>query len=388
MVVGAYYPEMSGAGLQCRTLIGRLRHSVDFIVLTTTARPQWPTPDVEQGTPVHRVFVEPRSILSKMRGLWLFTAVFLRLRHRVDIVHLHGFSQKSVLIIALAYLTRRKIAIKLTSFGDDDPEAIARRGWLAFLAFRQADLFFAVSPRFRASYDAARLPADRFRLIPNGVDLERFTPASAEERQSTRRSLGLPIDAFVVLFVGFFSREKQPDLMFDAWAAFARDYPDTVLVFVGATLSNYYEIDGSLAARIRARATGAGLVERLHFVESTHEIEQFHRAADVFAMPSLREGMPNALLEAMASGSACVVSLLPGITDRIVDDGRSGLLVDPADRAAWTGALRRLALEPTLRVRLGAEARRTAIERFGLGETARAYLSCYGELLGDAPCAG
>lgn len=388
MVTGAYYPELSGAGLQCRALVTRLKNDVDFSVLTTTTDRTLPRRDVQDGVPVRRVFVDPANWWSKARAAYAVARAFGESSRRFSIVHLHGFSQKSIVVILLARAFRKRIAIKLTSFGDDDPLSIARRGWLPAWCLGQSDLFFAVSPRFRESYDEVGLAANRFRMIPNGVDLARFRPPAGDERSALRSALGIPAGDPVVLFVGFFSREKQPDLLFDAWADMvAATGRPTTLVFVGATRSSYYEIDPQLATDIRTRAEHRGLSARVHFVESTKAVEQFHRAADIFALPSLREGMPNALLEAMASGAACIVTRIEGITDRIIEHGRDGLLVPPGDRAALAGALIDLAQNPERLRGLGLEAHRTVEARFTLDHTAREYLNAYRGLLGDPSCA-
>lgn len=388
MVTGAYHPEVSGAGRQCYTLVGRLKSEVDFTVLTTTASRSLQGGDSQNGVPVHRVFIDPESCWSKLAGAVRFTIAFVRISPRFSIVHLHGFSQKSVLLILLALAGRKKIAIKLTSVGHDDPLSIRHRDRLANWCFARADMFFAVSPQFRRSFIAAGLPAVKFRLIANGVDLERFRPAPVEAREASRRELSMPAGGPVVLFVGFFSSEKRPDVLFEAWASLARSSAtESVLVFVGATRSGYYEIDESLATAIRTRADALGLSRRVLFVEVTHEIEHFHRAADVFVLPSVREGLPNALLEAMACGVACVATRLEGVTDDVIEDGRNGVLFNPDDVTGLARALKRLIEDPAEAARLGCEARLTIEARYGLDQVARQYLAAYRELQGMRPCA-
>lgn len=384
MVTGAYYPELSGAGLQCRTLIGRLRDRVDFTVLTTTADRSLSVDDVQGGVPVHRVYVNPASQWSKLVGVFRFTVAFLHARRRFSIVHLHGFSQKSILLVWLALAGRKKIAIKMTSVGDDDPVSLRRRGPLTYWAYRKAGMFFAVSPGFLDLYTMAGLPPSHFHLIPNGVSLDRFHPPAAGEREALRRELSISADSVMMLFVGFFSREKRPDLLFDAWEALAASQAasDTVLVLVGATQSPYYEVDRTLANEIRQRAVDRGLSSRLRFVESTNEIERFFRAADLFVLPSVREGLPNVLLEAMASGTACIATRIGGVTEGLIEDGRNGLLVPPDDVEALGRALGRVIDDPSLRERLGREARRTVEAGYSLDYTAKAYFDAYARLLG------
>lgn len=381
MVTGAYYPEVSGAGLQCRSLISRLRGDVDFTVLTTTTDRTLPAHDDQDGVNVFRVFVNPRSVWSLTAATVRMIRTFFRLRRQVSIVHFHGFSRKSMLLVGLALATQKPIAIKLTSFGHDDPLSMRARSRVRYWCYRRAAIFFAVSSRFRESYAAAGLPPQRLRLIPNGVDLDRFHPADPRAREALRAELSIPAGAPVVLFVGFFSTDKRPDLLYSAWQKVARSsFSRSVLVFVGATRSPYYEINRDLAEWIQRRAAESGLGQRMLFVELTHEIERFHRAADIFVLPSIREGLPNALLEAMASGTACVAARLAGVTDDVIEHGRNGLLVPPDDEAELEQALRQLSNDPAGAMRLGCEARRTIEMRYGLDQVARQYLEAYRDL--------
>jgi glycosyltransferase involved in cell wall biosynthesis len=229
----------------------------------------------------------------------------------------------------------------------------------------------------------------RFRLIPNGVDLDRFRPRHTDERQALRHQLGLPDSGLMFLFVGFFSTEKCPDGVFDAWASLARAHPTIgALVFVGATRSRYYEVDPQLADAVKRRAHDFGLEDRVIFVEKTLHIEKYYRAADIFMLPSLREGLPNALMEAMASGMACVSSRLEGVTDDLIEDGVNGLLTPPGDAPALEGALRFLVDHPNRASEMGVRARETIEAHFRIEQTAQQYLDAYRALIGQPACAG
>jgi len=381
MVTGAYFPDLSGAGLQCRALVQHLRTTIRVAVVTTTTDPLLAAEDDVDGVPVHRVFVQPNRTWSKLAATFLMTRIMLRERRRFSILHLHGFSQKSMLVVALGLVMGKRIAIKLTSVGHDDPISMRKHGRLEYWCYSQAHLYFGVSPRFQSLYEASGLPGGRFRLIPNGVDLDRFQPASSDQRRAVRRELNLPLDAAVVLFVGFFSREKCPDVLYDAWARVAlRGDRTTVLLFVGATRSTYYEVDQDLARDIRVRAAQAGLEGRVHFVETTQEIDKYYRAADVFVLPSVREGLPNALLEAMACGTACVATRLESVTDTLIDDGSSGVLVPPRDAEGIATALELLLSHPEQARAMGARARERVERDFALTDVVQSYLDVYQEL--------
>lgn len=381
MVTGAYFPEISGAGLQCRSLIHACGDSVIFSVLTTAVDSSLPEEDQVDGVRVRRVLVSARHRAARFLAAPRLIRACVELARSVDIVHLHGFSAKSRVVMALARLLDKRIIIKLTSVGHDDPLAIRAQGRGLFRAVSRADRFVAVSPAFEALYVEAGLPTEKFRLIPNGVDVDRFRPPSPGDRLALRVALGLPADLPLVLFVGFFSREKCPDLLFDAWTDTFGVAPASGLVMVGRTESDYYEIDQRLAERVRADAERLGCADRLFMIEQTYEIEKYYGAADLFVLPSVREGLPNVALEAMASGLPCIVSRLPGVTDALVTEGVDGLLVGPRDRRALAQALARLLGDSNMRSRLGNAARQTIEARFSLVQTAAHYLDLYQELI-------
>jgi glycosyltransferase involved in cell wall biosynthesis len=380
MVTGAYHPETSGASLQCRQLSAALRSDAEFVVLTTTTNAGLPDRDVIDDVEVWRVFVDPGSAISKAGATPHMVAAFTELRSQFDLVHLHGFSQKTMLLIVLARTFGKRVVIKLTSLGHDDGLSIKRRGRTAFAFYSAADRFIGVSPAFEAAHREAGLDPARFRLIPNGVDTTRFRPADRDERRATREALGLPADAPVVLFVGFFSHEKRPDLLYRAWRAATERGTSSTLVLIGATRSTYYEIDPEMADTIRSDAAARGLRDRVVFIEQTSDIERYYRAADVFALPTLREGLPNVLLEAMAAGVPAIITRLEGVTDWIVQDGATGILVPPSDEDALTDALSRLLRAPDLRACLGKNARAHVAEHFPASLTAEQTLGVYREL--------
>jgi len=375
MVVGSYAPEITGGGLQCRTLVRALADRADFRVLGTARAPGLAAVSLVDGVEVHRVVVpEGRRTPGAALGL---ARTFRRLLATTDIVHFHGFTAKNVLLQPLARLKRRPVVLKASSIGRDDPVTIGRQR-LARAVYRSADRFVSISPGMTARCREAGLPWARVREIPNGVDLERFRPAKPEERAALRSRLDLRPDRAVALFVGFFSRDKAPDTLIDAWARLPAERRPQ-LVFVGSSDPAHSEVDTSLVAEVKDAARRHGGDAR--FVDATDRIEDWLRAADLLAAPSRREGLPNAVLEAMACGLPVVAARLPGVTDFAIEDGASGRLVPPGDAAALAVALDELLRDEGQRRRFGAAARHRAEERFDLRVVARAYDALYRELV-------
>ena len=383
MVTGAYFPELSGGGLQCKVIVDALGPSARFLVLTTSTDPTLPAVGDIDGTPVHRVPIDVSSRASTITAGVRIAAVVVRLRNRFDIVHLHGFSRKSLLILTLARLLGKKVILTIHTARIDEWSGARGMGRFASWCYARADLYTAVSDRLAANYVAAGLPADRLRRISNAVDLPRFQPATADARETLRARLGLSRERIWILFVGFFSRDKAPDVLFDAWMHVQADLPSLGLVFVGATRSPYFEVDADLANGLQARARAAGVTDRVRFVEATPAVEDYFRAADIFVMPSVREGFGMAAVEAMACELPVIASRLDGVTDTFVTDGDNGILVPPGDARAIADAIRRLVADPGAARRLASRGRAMVERTFSVAAAAEQWHNAYDHLVND-----
>lgn len=385
MVTGAYYPEISSGGLQTRLMAAALRGDAVVRVLTTALDLSTPRHSMVDEVDVTRVHLRAVNAGSKVTASGVIVPEILRLVRWCDVVHLHGVSSKNILVTAAARLFGKPVVLSLHTMGADEPGPVRRGGMLSWWAFQSATRYLSVSAGLRQSYLDAGLPADRIEQVGNGIDTDEFAPASADEKRQLRQSLRVDADRPVVLFVGFFSQDKQPRVLFDAWLRL-RDVHniDASLVFVGATKSGYYEVDESLAGGMRAEAESRGLGDRLTFTGSLHDVQDYFRLADVFVLPSRREGLPVALMEAMSCGLPCVASLLPGATDTLIGNDVSGVLVPPGNVAAFADAVRVMLTEPDRAARMGAAARMVVTERFSAATIAARWLANYRVATGRA----
>ena len=215
---------------------------------------------------------------------------------------------------------------------------LVRRVW------RQARRVIAVSEGLR-DLALQTWPAGRIDVVPNGVDVDRFSPGPS---RTPREPGGL-----VVCAVARLIEIKGLQHLIDAVA----QAPETVRRRVRLRLCGVGTYEGEL----RRRAQAAGLEAQVEFAGLVpyEQIPDELRAADLFALPSLQEGLPLSLLEAMASGLPVVAAAVGGIPT-VIRDGDNALLVAPGDVAGLRDALVRLADDPALRTRLGAAARRDA----------------------------
>ena len=381
MVTGVYHPEVSGAANQCRQLVQALKHRTRFRVLTTTRDSNLPPRCEVDGVEIFRVLLKGKSLLDYFIVFLRFSTFFLFSRKDFQIIHLHGFSLKSALLTVLSRIFHKKVIIKMTSVGHDDPVAMRQRGFLINYFFSKADAYVGVSPQFEGLYRQSRLPLNRLKQIPNGVDTNRFRPITTREKVLLRDKVKFPQKMKLILFVGHFSREKGPDILLKTWKRYvAETFLDTGIVFVGSKNPDHYEVDTELVKDIHQMAEPY-IDDRIFFIESTDEIEKVYKAADLFVLPSLREGLPNSLLEAMACGLPVIVSRLEGITDWVIADGVMGLLVEPSIRNDLGRAIKSVLNDDTLAGSFGREARRTVLDRFSMKRVLEQYSKLYGDLI-------
>jgi glycosyltransferase involved in cell wall biosynthesis len=202
-----------------------------------------------------------------------------------------------------------------------------------------------------------------------GVDPSRFHP-DAEIRQKVRCDLAVPKDAVVVLFVGRLCRDKGVLDLASAFNELAKHNEDVVLLLVGAEEDVSFGHIQEICQTVR---------ERLRYVSFTAMPENFMAAADIFCLPSYREGFGLTIIEAAACGLPTVASRIYGITDAVAD-GKTGLLYPAGDVAALLRALIKLIQDNEMRQQLGNSGRERAIEQFSSERITREMVKFYDKL--------
>jgi len=193
---------------------------------------------------------------------------------------------------------------------------------------------------------------------PNGVDTEAFQPRR-RPADGIRAALGLPAGAQVVGFLGRLSSEKGPDVFLRAALAARARLPDAHFVFVG---------DGPLAPQLRESIARFGLEDRVHLAGLRRDVASVLNDIDVLVSSSHSEAMPLAVMEALASGVPVVATRVGGVPD-MIDQGESGWLVAPADFEDIAARLQQILGTPEELARMGAAARRRAVEKMSLSDT-------------------
>ena len=274
---------------------------------------------------IHAHFVIPTGLIAVLVGLWLRIPI---------IVQAHGSD-----LTKYAKLNRRM-------------------AWLTSFTAKHANHLIVVSDELSSILlKEFAVPPHKITVRSCGIDMAQFSPIP---RKQARNQLNLPIEATLVLFVGSLIPRKGVDTLLSAIARVMEHDSKVRLIVVG---------EGPLREQLRAQAHDLAIEKMVHFVgrKSNQELPSWYSAADMFVLPSLREGTPLALLEALSCGLPAIVSRAGGMPELIVD-GKNGLLTDIGNPVDLERKIRFLMGEPDLRRRFQDTARDTVLRWGGIRE--------------------
>jgi glycosyltransferase involved in cell wall biosynthesis len=214
--------------------------------------------------------------------------------------------------------------------------------------------------------------SDKTVTIPNGINLEEFDGlAAASSRKEIRRELGLATNVPIVTIVARLHVQKGHKYLFESIPFILKKAPTAHFVLVG---------DGALRAHLEADVAGRGLNESVRFLGVRSDVPALLRASDCFVLPSLWEGMPNCVLEAMAAKIPVIATAVDGIVE-VVEDGISGLLVPPKDPQALGRCIVEILTDSALAQSLGQAGRRRVETAFSLERMIDGFSALYDEIL-------
>lgn len=384
-LVEDFWPVVHGATTQIMLLSERLvKLGASAQVLTRRISEEHASRESIDGYEIVRV---PPAIGLSRLGKYLMIipamwAVF-RERRNFDVLIVCDFKVLGVWAIALARLLRKPIFLRAESCGemdgsfigkfDDPPSKFATGLILGLIRLRNrildlSDGFLSISSAIRDELLRAGVPAEKIIDLTNGVDLGRFTPVSAGEKQQLQQRLGFSHGRNVV-FSGRLAKGKGLESLLRAWRDVVKTVPDAHLTLVGSGQGFSLACEDELKAYVEENQLGA----TVSFTGSVRNVEDYLRSADVFVFPSESEGLGLSLVEAMACGIACVATAVGGILD-IVDDEINGLLVPVGDDQRLAGAIQRLLEDEQLANTFRVAGRQKIESHFDIDKIAVQYL--------------
>jgi len=310
-----------------------------------------------------------RRHISPFLDLWSVIKLYRYLSRRsFDVVHVQ--TAKAGMIGRIAARLARVPVIVYTAHAFPfheylSPWRIRLYALLERLASRLCNAIAVDSEYVKARGLACKVaPPDQIRVIPMGIDTERFDPAMYRaEREGIRAELGLKPTATVIGAVARFVPDKGLDTLLHALSRLVKRFPDLQCLLVG---------DGPLRGELENLARRLGLDRRIAFAGYRTDIPRVLAAMDLYMLPTRREGFGVAFAEAMSMEVPVIASRISPITEIIVD-GRTGVLAEVGDPEAFARAAEPLLEHAEWRQRMGQAGRRHVIERFDQSIMCKAY---------------
>ncbi|MBN8727799.1 MAG: glycosyltransferase [Xanthomonadales bacterium] len=338
-VVLGLVPALAALGIDGRLLCLDNQHLAE--------QPLWRRA-IALGVPAERLACRARFDPACVRRLRDLLAA-----HPRAILHVHDY--KSAAYAWLARLGRGGHTVATAHGQFSGGWQVRAYHWLERRLLRRFDAVCIVSAAMAGDYGGN----GRTRLVENGVDTARFHPG---QPPLDRAALAIPDDARVIGASMRLTAQKSPLDLLEAFARIHADEPHALLVIAG---------EGPLRRALELRAAELGIATRVRLPGARTDLERFYPLLDLFVLPSRYEGLPLALLEAMACTRPVVATQVGQVPAVLA--GLDAECVAPGDVGALTAAMRRALDGPGARPEL----RRRVIERFSLERMARDYASVY-----------
>jgi glycosyltransferase involved in cell wall biosynthesis len=298
------------------------------------------------------------SPLNDLRAVWQLYRLFRR--RRPEIVHARTSKARAVAVIA-ARLARVPAVVQTIhgwSFGNQ----IDRKKWLYVIVekviARMFDCNIVVSEGdLREGLETGILRQKTTQLIRSGVNLAKISNVDRQRVERLRADVA-PAGQRVITLIGRLSSPKTPDVFVDAAAIVLKRHPDTRFLVVG---------DGAKREALAAQIERLGIGTDVLMLGLRTDVAEIVAASDILVHSSLREGLPKTVLEAMAAGKPVIGTNVGGVP-AVVDDGVTGLLVEPSDSGQMATAMLRLLEDPALGARLAANASER-VQEFSLAKS-------------------
>lgn len=390
MISNRFHPIIGGTEQQALMIASALKERGYQLSIITRRISRNLAPYEElHAMPIYRLNPAGYGRLSNYLSAISFFFYILRHGRNFDLLHSHNVEHITLAAILATRLLHKPIICKVPSVGDITRGVaenyklpwyvkVARRilnipRWRPIL-LRWSHAIIAPSSGIRQEVVESGL-ASKCVEIPNAVDTGKFHPVNKSEQRKIQEELGLSQHSPIAIFVGRLVHRKGVDLLVRAWPDVLNEFPDAALLIIG---SGEFQAD-SIEAELRDYVQKDQLSHSIIFTGNVRNVDQFLQASDLFVFPSSGEGLPNALLEAMATGIPISASRVKGVTDLIQHD-RNGLLFPNNPNQISASILRIFRDEPMAR-QLGIEARSDVERIYSMTAILPKYTELYKRLL-------
>ena len=412
-----YHPNFSGAafqGHQCLSRLARKGFSVTILTAGERVASHLKGTEVQRDglkirymatlppTDWHAVirFSTLRKALRFLNSLarklfWSIQCAWLLWREgkRGDIVHFYSHNEFSFIPILVVRACSMHSVLRITLLGADDPSSFNGSwtknilGRLHLQAYRKVESVVSLASALTQSCRVVGIDMSKVIQIPNGVDMDVFYPIDEEKQKTLKKSLGLSMERYYIAFVGAAINRKGIDVLIRAFVRVAHKIDNVDILVIGPyqfnDLTRYDSKRKELVSVLRDELHCAGYASRVHWIGETENVPEYLRAANIFCLPTRREGLPNSVLEAMATGLPIVTSNLEGITTDLISDKVEGRLIVGYNPEDYAEVLNQLLLTLPDAVLMGTRARLRVENEFSIELVVNQYEQFYQRLVDE-----
>jgi glycosyltransferase involved in cell wall biosynthesis len=377
MFMREFYPLTGGYQNQALRLAQEMVDRNVTVHVVTHRHGRLASDEIYKGIYIHRVRALETGHIAAFS--FLLSALVWMTRHRREFQLIHANRSSSGLIAGIiGFVLRKKIFYKLTRGDEIDIKGFRGGLWgrLKLMVLkRTVARFVAITREIESDLKRLGIPSNQIVRIPNGIGQ---VPSSHPcDREEIRAALGFNADTRVVTFVGRLVHAKGVDWLLEVWQRVTQRESKARLLIVG---------DGEERRSLEARAGAFGIRDSVVFAGEQQDVWRFLTITDVFVLPSRREGISNALLEAMSLGLPVIVTddMLGGNRE-VVDNPANGCIVQFGDTNKFATSILKLLYDPDLRTAMAIRGRQVVEARFSLKSVADRYYELYRQLLRTEP---
>jgi len=368
----SYHPIVGGSEKQAKELAERLpRDKFDVMVITRHFK-GLEYFEVINGIRVYRLRNVWRKGLSFITLFIATSYFFLKMHKNIDIIHSHMTNDFAVIGALMGKFFAKPLISKITMLEKEGNISLLKKSLLGNLKYRfilnNIDYFIGQTEEFTQELIRDGIRPKRIKEIPNGVDVNQFKIVSREEKKKQKKAMALS-DRRVIVFVGRLEESKGVYLLMEAWKQIVTCCEKVCLVIVGV---------GSEEKKLKDMMNKED-IRSVIFVGKTERVSQYLQAADIFVLPSIKEGFSNALLEAMASGLPVVATRLGGQA-QLVKNGINGILIEPKNVNQIKEAVLNLLRNEGRWQLMGKKARAMVVDNYSLDLCIKRYIQLYNAL--------
>jgi len=363
MICPEFIPKMGGAEIQAFNLSRSLLDKGVFVrVLTRLSEKNWERIENIDGLQVERVdYLRVRFLSGIMLNFVLAWKILIKYR-LFDVYHFHIGGNYMVLPVLVLKMLKKPIVIKVSGWWELERGFLRRKGILPKIIraiFFRSDVIIALSDEIKFQLLKYGFPLKHIISLPNGVNTQLFYPPNERAEHQN------------IVFIGRLVAEKGVKILIQAIALLKDEFPNVFLDVIG---------DGYDREELQNMTKDLKIEQSVCFLGKKNKVYEFLNRANIYVQPSLHEGLPNSLIEAMACGLPVVVTNVGGMPD-IVKDSLDGFVVEPSNVNSLANAIRKLLYNPTLRNKMGAAGRSKIEKYYSLEFITNNYITLYQQLL-------